>query len=67
MQPAEPGVPPRQRLRGRIVGIDRRLVHLAPAQPHAGAVLQVDGGIKRQLSGGDHCGGLVSTLPQRLQ
>ena len=48
VQPLEPGVAPRLCLRCRIVGVDRRLIHLAAAQPHAATVLQVDRRIQRQ-------------------
>ena len=48
VQPGEAGILPGARLGGGIVGIDRRLIHLAAAQPHALAVLQVDRRIERQ-------------------
>ena len=48
VQPGEAGILPRPRLRCGIVGIHGRLIHGAAPQPHALAVLQVDGGVEGQ-------------------
>ncbi len=50
MQPLAAGVLKRPGLAGGIGGIDRRGIHRAAHQPHAGAVLQIDGGIQDHRS-----------------
>ena len=59
VNPFTAGVPERLRLRRRVVGKHRRLVHVALIQAHAIAVLEVDGGKK------DHAGHAPFIIPRR--
>ena len=56
MEPAGPGLGEAARLIGGVAVEDRRLPHLAAAQPHDRALLQIDGGVE------DHG---AASLPER--